>query len=618
MQKKFYLLIISLLLFIPLKVKADYEIKHYYIESFIQANGNLLVKEAIYIAGDINGYEKDIYYLSNKGSSIYNASDLIDMVIKGKKVSKASFNIFNDSLTTFKETNYANNGDSYKYLKSSLNGGYRYRMYQPTNGEMVVFYLEYTLKDVAIKHEDVAEVRWNFIGDGYEDDINDLQIKLYLPDKDDSQDFRIFANADNNLIGKVEKINNEGLYAYTDKLDSYSPLTLRVTFAKDLLNSDVQKVSNAPALEEILKEEQINADRQNALRKEIRFRYYSTIVLSSIYIISVIIAFLYTYFKYDKERKSNFKGKYYREFIDDYNVEVIDYLMKKNITPNALSASIMNLIYKKNITFKDLDGNNKEYEFTLENDNNTNETEKILLNFLFQKVGKDNKFTTKELKDYAKSTKTCNTFMNSYTKWKNAVIADGEKQEFFEKKKSSLGVVLFIVGLIITFYNYFLNVLNIVTILPLLLSIGYFVYSLLYTKKTEKGIEHYAKWQAFKNFLDDFSTFELKELPEIILWERYLVYATIFGLAEKVKKVMNVKIKEIDTSTYYGYNPVFIYNNINIGNVINNTVTSAINGATVAINRANASSSFSSGSGFGGGFSSGGGFGGGGGGGRGF
>jgi ribonucleoside-diphosphate reductase alpha chain len=31
------------------------------------------------------------------------------------------------------------------------------------------------------------------------------------------------------------------------------------------------------------------------------------------------------------------------------NVEVIDYLMNSNITPNAMSASIMNLIYKKNI-----------------------------------------------------------------------------------------------------------------------------------------------------------------------------------------------------------------------------------------------------------------------------
>ena len=49
------------------------------------------------------------------------------------------------------------------------------------------------------------------------------------------------------------------------------------------------------------------------------------------------------------EYESDFISDYYREFIEDYNVEVVDYIMNKNITPNAMTASIMNLIYKKNI-----------------------------------------------------------------------------------------------------------------------------------------------------------------------------------------------------------------------------------------------------------------------------
>ena len=142
-------------------------------------------------------------------------------------------------------------------------------------------------------------------------------------------------------------------------------------------------------------------------------------------------------------------------------------------------------------------------------------------------------------------------------------------------------------------------------------------YTLTFTKKTEKGIEHYAQWQAFKNFLNDFGTFELKELPEITLWDRYLVYATIFGLADKVEKAMNVRIKEIDIDNY-DYTPIFIYNHVNIGNTINSSISSAVNSAQATVSRQNASSSFSSGSGFGGGFSGGGGFGGGGGGGHGF
>ncbi len=620
-MKKIYLLLIGILIILPLKVlAADYDIKHYYIEAFIKENGDMSVKEAIYLDGSFNGYERDILYMGNE-STEYDASNLTNMIIKGKKVNSASFDIFNDtSLTKFSVTDYGYNGDNYKYVLSNLNGGYRYRMYQNASEEMVVFYLEYTLKDVAIKHNDVGEVRWNFIGDDFADSINDLQIKLYIPREDESENFRIFANADNNLIGEVKPLNDAkgmGLYAYTDTLEANSPLTIRVTFDKNILNSSVLKQSNRDALPKILEEEQINADKQNALRKEIRFRYYSTLIISVLYVVAILIIWIYTYLKYDKERKAQFNLKYNREFIDDYNVEVIDYLMHKSITPNALSASLMNLIYKKNISFIDIDGNHKNYQFTLENMDNLNDTEKLLCEFLFTRVGKENKFTTLELKNYASSTRTCDAFMSSYTAWQKKVIEDGEKEEFFEKKKIGIGIIMLIIGIMVYFYNTFLNVFSFITFLPMILGIVFFIYTLCFNRKTEKGIEHYARWQAFRNFLDDFGTFELKELPEIVLWERYLVYATIFGLADKVEKVMNVKIKEIDVNSY-GYNPVYIYNNINVGNVINNSVTSAINGAHVAINKKNASSSMSSGSGFGGGFSSGGGFGGGGGGGRGF
>ena len=77
----------------------------------------------------------------------------------------------------------------------------------------------------------------------------------------------------------------------------------------------------------------------------------------------------YVYKKYDKERKPKFIGEYNREFIDDYNVEVIDYLMNNTITPNAMSASLMNLIYKKNVIVHGVNSNllfykvwNKKYD----------------------------------------------------------------------------------------------------------------------------------------------------------------------------------------------------------------------------------------------------------------
>ena len=140
---------------------------------------------------------------------------------------------------------------------------------------------------------------------------------------------------------------------------------------------------------------------------------------------------------------------------------------------------------------------------------------------------------------------------------------------------------------------------------------------MLIKKRTKKGNEDYVRWLAFKRFLEDFGRFDIKELPEIKLWERYLVYATIFGLADQVEKAMNVKIAEFSPDMVGAYYPTWV--DFHIAHMVSSSVHHSIASNYTAIsNSAIASSTHSSGSGFGGGGSLGGGFGGGGGGGRGF
>ena len=134
---------------------------------------------------------------------------------------------------------------------------------------------------------------------------------------------------------------------------------------------------------------------------------------------------------------------------------------------------------------------------------------------------------------------------------------------------------------------------------------------------TNKGREHFLRWKAFKNFLKDFGQFKDKDVPEVKLWERYLVYATIFGLAKEVQKSMNVYLTDIDEVSR-SYVPVYMYHNYYISDRINHTVATSYTGSQNRIAAINAASASSSGSGFGGGFSGGGGFGGGGGSGHGF
>lgn len=118
--------------------------------------------------------------------------------------------------------------------------------------------------------------------------------------------------------------------------------------------------------------------------------------------------------------------------------------------------------------------------------------------------------------------------------------------------------------------------------------------------------EEAIKLKGLKNFLEEFSRIDDKEAIEVNMWEYYLIYAQILGIADKVAKQFKKLYPEIIENSEYGYT----YNDILFIHTIS---YSGMTSATTSQRRAQ---SYSSG---GGGFSSGGGgggsFGGGGGGG---
>jgi len=629
-MKKIYCFL--LLLCFPFLVSAatvKYDVEQFLVDAQILENGDMFVQELLLLDGTFNGYIRDITYKNSKlkrnypinfsKDAIYNGTDITDVTIKAKKVNHSiSYATFNESFDYLERTTESI-AKNVEYVPSRIYDGYSYKMYYKANNEKVVFYLSYVVKDVVVLHEDVAELYYTFIGDAFDDPIGNAQIRVTLPNK--NQTLRVWAHGE--LTGEIDKISDSAVEAKISKLSSNSPVDIRLTFSKNVLNSFlVTKTTEEEALPSILEVEEKRAEEANQKRKKAKRVVLFCTISSVLYLVFLILWWIYVYFKYDKEYKALFDMEYNREFIDDYNVEVVEYLMKQKIGENAFSASILNLVYKKNIKFEELvtDKKKKEYQFTLLNKDHLNETEINLVNFLFDRVGKEGVFTTKDLKDYASSTKTYTAFQSSYNKWIDSARKDAKKEQFFE----TVGVpflssfLFLIVGIFILSYSASHETGLILPFLCGGLSVIFLFYCAFMKKRTKKGAEHYARWNAFKKFLEDFGTFDVKELPEIVLWERYLVYATVFGIADKVQASMNVKIKEFNLSdaTYASYYPSWI--DYSIASSINRSIHDSFTANRETYSREMASSRSSSGSGGGGGFSSGGGFGGGGGGGRGF
>lgn len=639
-MKKILVLIISLFSFISVNYavsNVNYKIDDYIVDSRIDISGNMVVREVIKVKGSFNGYIRDLKYKNSNnkvfdksidsfyGSSIYDASNIEVRKVGTINYDKElDFNVFDQSVNEFtmNDSCTVNKGC---YEKSDITDGVSLKMYNETNNSSTYFYIEYLLGNVVVIHEDIAEVYFNFVGDMFDDDINKYKLRVVLPDKT-KELVRVWAHGP--LNGNVSPIKDENGYYYGGYLEindlySNTPVDMRLTFDKNLILVDhpYLKKSEVLALDKILEVENLRAVKANKEREKAKFFMYGSYALGSVYLVLLVLLFVYIYIKYDKELKTNFDMEYNREFINDYDVTNIEYLFDKKITEKAFSTSILNLIYKKNIKIEQID--KKDYKLIKVNTDNVSESEEYLMKMIFDNIGNKEYVLLSQIKKYAKEIHgTTSEFLTSFTTWQNKVTSESIKNNFYESntKIKVLGVLFSLVGYLVFYVMVRFNGFNLFSIIIFICALVFMIYVLIFNKRTKRGAEDYQKWKAFKRFLEDFGRFDEKELPEIVLWERYLVYANIFGIADKVGKTMKIKFNEINTNNQYSNGDLLfdymMWNNLN--HSINNTVRSSVSTARTVVNEAIAKSSSSSGGGFGGGFSSGGGFGGGGGGGRGF
>ncbi len=111
----------------------------------------------------------------------------------------------------------------------------------------------------------------------------------------------------------------------------------------------------------------------------------------------------------------------------------------------------------------------------------------------------------------------------------------------------------------------------------------------------KNGVNEIEEWKAFKKYMEDFSLLNEREVPEIEIWERFLVYATAFGIAEKVIKQLKLVYPNFTELTGTDYGVMYLALHTDFSSSFSSAISSSM------------SSAYSSGGGSGGGFSGGGG-----------
>ena len=643
-MRKIRLILFSIfIMFLPIFVYADGTAR-YYIEVNVLDTGDAEIKELKLMDGVYKGYKTSIRYKSNglskfdgskssfEGSDIYNASALTNVKVYDVKFTTTDFSVINKENKEFVLVNSAKKGDYGVYTKTKNSEGVDIMSYQPSSYARASL-ITYTLKDLVVVHNDIAEIAHDFIGTDYAEEINNLIIRINLPSS--SKELRIFSHGP--LNGNNRIIDDKSVEITYKRLPKNNPVDARVVFDKSLVPKATKK-SNADGLNKILEVEKERANYANKLRESARKRekMLQTLaiimeILLGIWLIGLIAIVYKFYNKNDKEYRSEFDGKYFRDFPEEYTPSTVSYLMNKSINNLSFNAGILDLIRKKAITIeevtidkKGLFKNKQQKDYKLSRNMNFNldtlsTSEKKLFNLLIGTVGNGDYVILGDMKEFSKDYDNAKRLISGYDSWHYACESEAETEEFYENtKKEKTNCILYsLIFIPITFLALLCGSNMGRVLLMDLFGILAIIYFSSATKRTKKGNEQYHKWKGLKNFLADFGRLDEKDLPEIKLWERYLVYATMFGLAVKVQNAMKMNLERMNYSDNIDFTYLY-FDNYYFSNLMTNAVNSSFSSARGTISTHElASSSDSSSGGYGGGSSfGGGGFGGGSGGGR--
>lgn len=285
--------------------------------------------------------------------------------------------------------------------------------------------------------------------------------------------------------------------------------------------------------------------------------------------------------------------RYYRDLPDDRTAPAVDRLVHfydgKSSISRQLSATLLELNLKKLIRFQTTAGDAElllneqlgeelfpsdapqEAAEPAQGQEHIPDYQKVLWDFLRNAADGSGRISIEELKKYIKDNR--DPALSFRYSFEGAV-----EKEFTERVKSkdaarysrirlkhrliasaAAGILAILFRMIGTLrygvelgesLEFGLGVLILVVVVELVIHFWRFVFKTSCYVLDQQGEDDLALWQAFGRFLDDFTTFEDKELPEFSVWREHMVYAVAMGNGQKVAKALALKYPEaISTGT---------------------------------------------------------------------
>lgn len=157
----------------------SYQVEDMDIQATVNDDGSVNIEQKITYKfnGSYNGIYINIPYQledieAEENDDLYNG--------KGVTVNKVSV-VNNGAETEFNKVNSAINGNKNVYTTTTESGLQKIKVYSPSNNTTKTFKIDYIINNLCVKHNDIGELYYNFIGGAWEVEIKNLNIDIYIP-----------------------------------------------------------------------------------------------------------------------------------------------------------------------------------------------------------------------------------------------------------------------------------------------------------------------------------------------------------------------------------------------------------------------------------------------------
>ena len=452
----------------------------------------------------------------------------------------------------------------------------------------VKFQVSYKIDNVINSYEDCQEFYWKFL-----DKSNGMMCKnitgtITLPrDLNNLENLLVWGHG--NINGRIDKSETNKVKFKIKNFSAGNMLEIRVVTKEKMFNVDGKQFT---MLNGIQKEETRWASKTNDNIKENRI-ILIIILLIEVIILLFIFKDIKTYFNINKsgnkieKRNLEYFRDIPREETSTPGEGAFLYYFDNNFNwtdgkqSDVLAANILNLCLKGYISFeKTLE--DKIYISIIKDKDDLKEDEKEIYNLIKDAIGKKESIEVKELQDFAKkdydkySTHVKSMVKHIKENLYSEDIIDKKQEKLYNKTYSPtptifagifMAIIVFILMSLLPIINvgylaaFGISIRNsLLEIILILVPIIAMLIVLEQNRKkargnvyklTQKGEDEQAEWKGLSKYLKHYSLLNERGVFDIIIWEKYLVYATAFGISEKVIEELHASYPYVFTEEYW-------------------------------------------------------------------